>query len=110
MDYNWIMNATTEQLAKWRDEIDADEKMMRGKTDAYEYDLWLDDADLEERWKKVKAEKNKEDILKLLRLAGIQNTLNMTDDEFIKRGEKWLHGKYKAKKYNDAKSGILRKR
>ena len=110
MDYSWIMNATTEQLAKWRDEIDADKKMMRGKTDAYEYDVWIDDAELEERWKEVKAEKNKEDILRVLKLAGIQNTLNMTDDEFIKRGEGWLYKKYKEKKYNNAKKNVLRKR
>lgn len=100
-----MKRATADDIRRWTAEIEADEQAVYRQTNTDEIDSWVQQQDLDAAYEKIRRQQDNAKILRLLKLAGIQKTLDMTDEEFLERGERWLkdQAREKKKKRLDAK-------
>ena len=111
----WIdlMNkATIDDIKRWKADIAADERGAFKRDNGHEVDAWAAQHDLQAEYEKLRKKQDDAQILKLLKLAGIQKTLKMSDEEFLERGRRALKAaqqKAKRRKYLAQKNRRLGK-
>jgi hypothetical protein len=93
-----MKRATADDIRRWTAEIEAEEQAIYRHTNTDEIDSWVQQQDLDAAYEKIRRQQDNANILRLLKLAGIQKTLDMTDDEFLERGELWLKDQARKKK------------
>jgi len=107
-DWNDLMNkASIDDIKRWRADIEADEGGLLKRDYGHEFDAMAAQQDLQAQYEKLRKETDDAKLLQILKLAGIQKTLKMTDDEFLERGRRALKAaqqKAKRRKYNATKN------
>ena len=102
-DWNDLMNkASVDDIERWRRDIEADERRSLKREYGHEFDALAAQQDLQAKYEKLRKETDDAKLLQILKLAGIQKTLKMTDDEFLERGRRALKAaqqKAKRRKY-----------
>lgn len=88
---DWMLlmrKATVDDIKRWTLEIEADEQARYGSRNVSDIDAWAQQQDLDAAYDKLRQTQDDERVLRMLKLAGIQKTLDMSDEEFMKRGRK----------------------
>lgn len=102
-DWNDLMNkASIDDIKRWRADIEADERGLFKRDYGHEFDVLAAQQELQSKYEKLRKETDDAKLLQILKLAGIQKTLKMTDEEFLERGRRALktaQQKAKRKKY-----------
>lgn len=101
----WIdlmKKATIDDIQRWKADIAADERGLYKRGTGNDLEAWATKWDIDRKYEELTKAKEDAEVLKLLKLAGIQKTLNMSDEEFLERGRravKIAQQRRKRKKY-----------
>jgi hypothetical protein len=104
--FDLMKKATIDDIQRWKADIEADERGLFKRGTSNDLEAWATKWDIDRKYEALRKKKEDAEILKLLKLAGIQKTLQMSDEEFLERGKravKIAKQRRKKKKYEASK-------
>ena len=88
-DWNDLMNkASVDDIKRWRRDIEADERGLFKRGTGHDLEAWATKQSIDQKYDELRKKQDDAKLLQLLKLAGIQKTLRMSDEEFLERGRR----------------------